>query len=703
MKITVIARFLIASFLLGISLSASGAEISYESCGINGRLKFKDQSKGCLVNHPTFFKLIEAQYSAGQFNFYLSTEPQLCPAVFGVNYSFSAGRTSPMAYGCEAALSSAMRGIDADDAARCGCKPVEDIAAGMTKAQFYDYEKQYASRLQSGWTASVFYNSKPVSVAELSIPISPVSPSDARLKADEARRQQEALAKAEDGRRQQALSVKAETSYESCSMNGRLKFKDRSTGCLVNHPTFFKLIEGQYSASRFNFYLSNEPQLCPAVFGVSYATTTSGHGNQRSCETELSSAMRGIDADDAARCGCKPVEDIAAGMTKAQFYDYEKQYASRLQSGWTASVFYNSKPVSVAELSIPISPVSPSDARLKADEARRQQEALAKAEESRRQQEALAKVEETRRQQEALAKAEETRRQQEYLAKAGETRRQQDALAKAEESRRQQEALVQAENARLSAENVKLREQLANKGVSAPVSNRKALIIGNDSYKYVTPLMNAREDARVISENLFKVGYSVSLKLNLTEKQMKEALRVFKGQINPGDEVAIFYAGHGVTLGSANYLLPVDVGGDSEEQIKDESIPLQRFLEDMADRKAKFTLAMIDACRDNPFKSADRAVGGTRGLAATSAVTGQMVIYAAGAGQKALDNLGPADKVKNGLFTRVFVEQMQTPGITINNIMRNVRNEVARLAKTVGHEQVPAMYDQVLGDFYFSN
>ena len=80
-----------------------------------------------------------------------------------------------------------------------------------------------------------------------------------------------------------------------------------------------------------------------------------------------------------------------------------------------------------------------------------------------------------------------------------------------------------------------------------------------------------------------------------------------------------------------------------------------------------------------------------------------MVIYAAGAGQKALDNLGPADKVKNGLFTRVFVEQMQTPGITINNIMRNVRNEVARLAKTVGHEQVPAMYDQVLGDFYFSN
>jgi len=44
---------------------------------------------------------------------------------------------------------------------------------------------------------------------------------------------------------------------------------------------------------------------------------------------------------------------------------------------------------------------------------------------------------------------------------------------------------------------------------------------------------------------------------------------------------------------------------------------------------------------------------------------------------------------------------MQKPGISIDRIVKNVRNEVADLAKTVGHEQVPAIYDQVLGDFYF--
>ena len=46
---------------------------------------------------------------------------------------------------------------------------------------------------------------------------------------------------------------------------------------------------------------------------------------------------------------------------------------------------------------------------------------------------------------------------------------------------------------------------------------------------------------------------------------------------------------------------------------------------------------------------------------------------------------------------------MKVAGAPITNVMRNVRNEVARLAKTIGHDQVPAIYDQVLGDFYFSD
>ena len=232
------------------------------------------------------------------------------------------------------------------------------------------------------------------------------------------------------------------------------------------------------------------------------------------------------------------------------------------------------------------------------------------------------------------------------------------------------------------------------------MANRRALVIGNDTYTSVTKLNNAREDAKSIASNLISVGYQVTLKLDLNEKEMKAALRVFSSQVQGGDEVLFFFAGHGVQLGAANYLLPVDIGGESEAQVKDESIQLQRILDDMSDKKAKFTLAMIDACRDNPFKTAGRSIGG-RGMAPTTAATGQMVVFSAGTGQQALDRLGNNDKDKNGVFTRTFLKEMQKSGISIDRIVKNVRNEVAELAKSVGHEQVPAIYDQVLGEFYF--
>ena len=119
-----------------------------------------------------------------------------------------------------------------------------------------------------------------------------------------------------------------------------------------------------------------------------------------------------------------------------------------------------------------------------------------------------------------------------------------------------------------------------------------------------------------------------------------------------------------------------------------------------ARREGFITYVVLDACRDNPFRVATRAAR-SRGLAPTSAATGQMIIFSAGTGQQALDKLGNNDTERNGLFTRLLLREMKKPGQSIDRIVRSVRTEVARLAKTVGHEQTPAVYDQTLGDFYF--
>ena len=277
----------------------------------------------------------------------------------------------------------------------------------------------------------------------------------------------------------------------------------------------------------------------------------------------------------------------------------------------------------------------------------------------------------------------------------------------AEEARRINDAL-KARLAQLSKEN----ELLAN---SRPTSNaspakstpattvmakRRALVIGNNDYKNISKLENAVEDATAMAESLRKLGYQVDVHKNLGQRQFLRALRNFRANLKGGEEVLFFYAGHGVQLGNSNYLLPTDLGSDSAEQVRDESIELQRVLDDFAEQKTKFALAVIDACRNNPFKQSKRAIGG-RGLAPTTAATGQMIMFSAGAGQEALDKLNKNDKSPNGLFTRVFLDEMNKPGVPVDQVLRSVRERVVSLAGSVGHEQVPALYDQAIGRFYF--
>jgi len=230
--------------------------------------------------------------------------------------------------------------------------------------------------------------------------------------------------------------------------------------------------------------------------------------------------------------------------------------------------------------------------------------------------------------------------------------------------------------------------------------NRKALIFGNNQYSTVSPLNNAVADAKAMAEKLSVIGYEVTENYDVERTEMLDTLRKFTYSVKSGDEVVFFYAGHGVEFGGRNYLLPTDIRGDDALQVQDDAIELQRILDDMTNSKAKFTLAIVDACRDNPFKSRGRTIGG-RGLAPTRAATGQMVIFSAGTGQQALDKLNESDKSPNGLFTRIFIDEMTQPNVPIDRVVKKVRQRVVRLAESVGHEQVPAIYDQVVGDFFF--
>ncbi|RYX92639.1 MAG: hypothetical protein EOO28_21485 [Comamonadaceae bacterium] len=232
-------------------------------------------------------------------------------------------------------------------------------------------------------------------------------------------------------------------------------------------------------------------------------------------------------------------------------------------------------------------------------------------------------------------------------------------------------------------------------------ARRMALVIGNDGYQHVPKLQKAGNDAVAMARELKAAGFDVTLARDLNYRGMVRSVEAFSSKIAGGDQVVVFFAGHGVQVRSGSYLLPVDIEAASESEIEKTAYGLNDLIERLADAKAAYTLVMVDACRDNPLKSNGRSIGATRGLSAVEPPKGQMVVYSASRGQQALDSLGAKDTNPNGVFTREFIQRMRQPGVRIEDVMRGVQDAVETLARSVGHDQRPAIYNEARGNFYF--
>ena len=238
-------------------------------------------------------------------------------------------------------------------------------------------------------------------------------------------------------------------------------------------------------------------------------------------------------------------------------------------------------------------------------------------------------------------------------------------------------------------------------GRDAGNPKRIALVIGNDTYTHVRPLQKAGNDATAMARELKAAGFEVLLHRDLNYRGMVKAVETLANTITGGDQVVFFFAGHGVQLKTGNYLLPVDIEASSESEIEKTAYGLADLTDKLSEAKASFALVMVDACRDNPIKSNGRSVGGSRGLSPVDPPKGQVVVFSASKGQQALDRLNDTDKDPNGVFTREFIKRMKKPGVRVEDMVREVQDSVEALARTVSHDQRPAMYSEARGNFYF--
>jgi len=180
----------------------------------------------------------------------------------------------------------------------------------------------------------------------------------------------------------------------------------------------------------------------------------------------------------------------------------------------------------------------------------------------------------------------------------------------------------------------------------------------------------------------------------------------FIDTVAPGDVTALYFSGHGVEINGSNYLLVRDIpqAADGEEVLKNSGIRLQALMERLKEQRPQVSIFIIDACRDSPYA----AQGGKRGVMSMAArglrpeepPKGTMIMLSAGAGQEALDSLSPTDANPNSVYTRTLLPLLKEPGLEITDLAKRLRGSVEALAATVRHEQRPAFYHELSGDFF---
>ncbi|XPS83969.1 putative peptidase C14, caspase [Desulfosarcina variabilis str. Montpellier] len=125
--------------------------------------------------------------------------------------------------------------------------------------------------------------------------------------------------------------------------------------------------------------------------------------------------------------------------------------------------------------------------------------------------------------------------------------------------------------------------------------NYFALVIGNNNYEQLPRLTTAKNDAIAISDVLERgYGFRVKLLLDATRFDIISALNEYRRKLSKGDNLLIYYAGHGYLdrAGDEGYWLPVNADANVEVNWISNS-SLTTFLKAI---EAKHVLVVADSC-----------------------------------------------------------------------------------------------------------
>lgn len=222
----------------------------------------------------------------------------------------------------------------------------------------------------------------------------------------------------------------------------------------------------------------------------------------------------------------------------------------------------------------------------------------------------------------------------------------------------------------------------------AAAERKVALVIGNAAYAG-NELANPVNDATAVGARLKELGFEVILARDVNQQAMRRAIADFADRLSDDATGLFFFAGHGLQVNGRNFLVPVGSTVSSEARVVLEAIDLDLVLEQMTVSGSKVSVAILDACRNNPFERKVR--GASAGLAHVTAPEGLLIAYATAPGKTAHDGTG-----KHGVYTEALLRHLG-PGGRIEDVLKRVRIDVVRATKG---QQVPWESSSLVGDLY---
>jgi uncharacterized caspase-like protein len=232
---------------------------------------------------------------------------------------------------------------------------------------------------------------------------------------------------------------------------------------------------------------------------------------------------------------------------------------------------------------------------------------------------------------------------------------------------------------------------------SAATEKRVALVIGNAGYEHISRLENPVNDAKLMAETLRSLGFTLvggGPRLDLDRAAFDQAVQEFGRSLSGADVGLFYFAGHGVQVRGANYLVPVGANPVREADVDFQMLDTSLVLRQMEGSGTRLNLVILDACRNNPFGG--RGLRSTAsGLATMQAPEGTLISFATQPGNIALDGNNA-----NSPFTRALADTIRKPGLGLFDAFNAVGLEVKRA--TGGTQQPWVSSSPIGGNFFFA-